>query len=164
MSALYHTTSEPPLQLKWTSNDNSLAWLLIGLITYNLERGQKTNLRRSVTKEKRGRWWLSTVKRLSNVMVHTCRWASSPAQRPEPGQIIGVVNAVANGDDFMEALDLNTEDLNKEEHQRAPVNLFELFQWHTERFFKGDRSLYQIRAAASRKRKKLEAHAFNKSK
>lgn len=63
----------------------------------------------------------------NNVMLQTCKRASSPAQRPEPGQVIGVVNAVANGDDFMEALDLNTEDLNKEKHQRAPVNLLKLF-------------------------------------
>lgn len=47
-----------------------------------------------------------------------------PAQCPEPGQIIGMVNAVADGDDLMEALDLNTEDLSKEKHQRACANIF----------------------------------------
>lgn len=39
---------------------------------------------------------------------------SSPAQRPEPGQVVGVVHTVANGDDFLKALDLNTEDLDRE--------------------------------------------------
>ncbi len=38
----------------------------------------------------------------------------SPAQRPEPGQVVGVVHTVADGDDFLEALDLNTEDLHRE--------------------------------------------------
>lgn len=40
----------------------------------------------------------------------------SPAQRPEPGQVVRVVHAVANCDDFMEAFDLNTEDLYRETH------------------------------------------------
>lgn len=43
-----------------------------------------------------------------------CVCAPSPAQRPEPGQVVGVVHAVADGDDFLEALDLNTEDLHGE--------------------------------------------------
>lgn len=39
---------------------------------------------------------------------------SLPAQRPEPGQVVGVVHTVPDGDDFVEALDLNTEDLHRE--------------------------------------------------
>lgn len=49
---------------------------------------------------------------------------SSPAQCPEPGQIVGVVNAVADGDDLMEALDLNTEDLDREKQHRAWAKTF----------------------------------------
>lgn len=41
-----------------------------------------------------------------------CR--SSPTQCPEPWQMIRVVNAVTNGDDFEEAFDLNTQDLCKQ--------------------------------------------------
>lgn len=46
--------------------------------------------------------------------MRVCVCALSPAQRPEPGQVVGVVHAVADGDDFLEALDLNTEDLHGE--------------------------------------------------
>lgn len=35
-----------------------------------------------------------------------------------------MVNAVADGDDLMEALNLNTEDLGKEKQQRACANKF----------------------------------------
>lgn len=38
----------------------------------------------------------------------------SPAERPEPGQVVGVVHTVANGDDLLEALDLDTHHLHKE--------------------------------------------------
>ena len=44
----------------------------------------------------------------------SCVTVPSPAQCPEPGQVVGMVHAVADGDDFMEALDLNTEDLQGE--------------------------------------------------
>lgn len=45
---------------------------------------------------------------------------SSPAQRPEPGQVVGVVHAVTNRDNFLEALDLNTENLDGEKvHQQG---------------------------------------------
>ena len=48
-------------------------------------------------------------------------WRPSPAQRPEPGQVVRVVDTVADGNDFMEALDLNAEDLHRETrcHYRA---------------------------------------------
>lgn len=42
-----------------------------------------------------------------------CVCVSSPAQCPEPGQVVRVVNTVADRDDFLEALDLNTEDLHR---------------------------------------------------
>lgn len=48
-----------------------------------------------------------------------CVWClSSPAQRPEPGQVVGVVHAVTDGDDFMEALDLNAEDLHRDSQRQ----------------------------------------------
>lgn len=52
-------------------------------------------------------------------VIHTQQ--EVPAQRPEPGQVVGVVHTVANGDDFMEALDLNTQD-NHHKHHGAQVD------------------------------------------
>lgn len=43
-----------------------------------------------------------------------CLCASSPAQRPEPGQVVGVIHTVSDCDDLLEALDLNTKDLHRE--------------------------------------------------
>lgn len=39
------------------------------------------------------------------------RWTCSPAEGPEPGQLVGMVHSVADGDDFLEALDLDGHDL-----------------------------------------------------
>lgn len=39
---------------------------------------------------------------------------ASPAQRPEPGQVVRVVHAVSDGDDLLEALNLDDEDLRRE--------------------------------------------------
>lgn len=46
-----------------------------------------------------------------------CDSVPSPTQRPEPGQVVGMVHAVADGDDFLEALNLNAEDLHTERDQ-----------------------------------------------
>lgn len=72
---------------------------------------------------------------------------SSPAECAEPGQIVGVVNAVADGDDLMKALDLNTEDLNKEKQQRVWAKTF-LLVWNT-LFYRRKKNLYQMKVAAS---------------
>lgn len=37
----------------------------------------------------------------------------SPAERPEPGQVIRVVHIIANSDNLMEAFDLDTHHLHK---------------------------------------------------
>lgn len=55
-----------------------------------------------------------------------CLRSASPAQRPEPGQVVGVVHAVADGDDFMEALNLNTEHLHRETLCQQGLNLHSL--------------------------------------
>lgn len=49
----------------------------------------------------------------SECAIFVCLGVPSPAQRPEPRQVVGVVDTVADGDDFLEALDLNTEDLHR---------------------------------------------------
>lgn len=41
----------------------------------------------------------------------------SPAERPEPGQVIGMVHIVANGDDLMETFDLDTHHLHRKDIQ-----------------------------------------------
>lgn len=38
---------------------------------------------------------------------------SLPAQSPEPRQLVGVINSVADGDDFTEARDLHNHDLHQ---------------------------------------------------
>lgn len=45
-----------------------------------------------------------------------------PAECPEPGQLIGAVNSVADGDDFLEALDLHRHDLSERTVNRRGVN------------------------------------------
>lgn len=55
------------------------------------------------------------------VRARVCVCASLlPAERPEPGEVVGVVDAVADGDDFVEALDLNAEDLRRETQVSRP--------------------------------------------
>ena len=47
----------------------------------------------------------------------------SPAERPEPGEVVGVIHAVADGDDLVETLDLHTEHLQwTEREQRLTFN------------------------------------------
>lgn len=87
------------------------------------KRGQKTNLRMSANKikhettksDRSQNGCLLTSWHRFKICDSLCFWgAYSPAQCPEPGQVVGVVHAVTDCDDFLEALDLNTEDLHRE--------------------------------------------------
>ena len=44
--------------------------------------------------------------------------SSSPAESPEPGQVVGMVNSVADVDDFLETLDLDAHDLHRMKRHR----------------------------------------------
>lgn len=45
----------------------------------------------------------------------------SPAERPEPGQVIRVVHVIANRDDLMETFDLDTHHLHKKTSQSCNI-------------------------------------------
>lgn len=56
--------------------------------------------------------------RLLNAEIGNLKCGCSPAQSPEPGQLVGMVNSVADGDDLLETLDLDSHDLQRDDNDR----------------------------------------------
>lgn len=102
------------------------SFLLICLIIYDLvKQVSKQTSGSLLQKKERSKWgyllrsWnfykMCDIECMCVILrVCVCVCVPSPAQCPEPGQVVGVVHTVTDGDDFMEALDLNTEDLHRE--------------------------------------------------